>query len=125
MVLMPVSASITGPPPVKIACRLIFGPEASFSQIDGGASARVTRWRATLSRLGIQQHIAQSCSTLPTQLCSFDICRRAGTNHTRLLFPGSDGLDYDLDARQCAFDLTLHALNLGLEECLQLLELGR
>jgi hypothetical protein len=39
--------------------------------------------------------------------------------------PGSNSLDYDLDARQCAFDFTLHPLNLGLEECLRLPKFGR
>src|ERR1700686_2860617 len=40
-------------------------------------------------------------------------------------FPGSYGLDDDVDPGQGAFDFTLHALNLALQECLQLLELGR
>ena len=40
-------------------------------------------------------------------------------------FPGSNGLDDDVDPGQGAFDFTLHALNLALQECLQLLELGR
>jgi hypothetical protein len=43
----------------------------------------------------------------PTQLCRFNICRRAHTNPARLFFPGSNGLNYDFDARQCAFDFTL------------------
>jgi hypothetical protein len=39
-------------------------------------------------------------------LCGFNICSRTNRAH-----PGSNSLDYDLDARQCAFDFTLHPLN--------------
>jgi hypothetical protein len=53
-------------------------------------------------------------------LCGFNICSRTNRAH-----PGSNSLDYDLDARQCAFDFTLHPLNLGLEESLQLPKFGR
>src|SRR5262244_2673929 len=55
-----------------------------------------------------------------TKLCGFNICSRTKRAH-----PGSNSLDYDLDARQCAFDFTLHPLNLGLEECMQLPKFGR
>ena len=40
-------------------------------------------------------------------------------------FPGSNGLHYNLDPRQCALDFTLHAGNLGIQKRLQLLEFGR
>jgi hypothetical protein len=66
----------------------------------------------------------------PTRLRGFDICSRAPSKRAsacwwRCGFPGTNGLDYDLDSGQCAFDFTLHAPNLGLKECLQLLEFGR
>src|SRR5262249_45940677 len=37
----------------------------------------------------------------PTKLCGFNICSRTNPAH-----PGSNSLDYDLDAHQCAFDFT-------------------
>ena len=40
-------------------------------------------------------------------------------------FPGSNGLHYNLDPRQCTLDFTLHAGNLGIQKRLQLLEFGR
>ncbi len=40
-------------------------------------------------------------------------------------FPGSNGLHYNLDPRQCALDFSLHAGNLGIQKRLQLLEFGR
>jgi hypothetical protein len=70
----------------------------------------------------------------PMRVGGFNVCHRARTNRAdacwrrywhRGGFPGSNGLDYDVDSVQCAFDFTLHALNLGLQECLQLLEFGR
>jgi len=36
--------------------------------------------------------------------------------------PGSNGLHYNLDSRQCALDFTLHTLNLGVQKRLQFLE---
>src|SRR5258708_18663071 len=41
------------------------------------------------------------------------------------LFPYTTLFRSALDARQCAFDFTLHPLNLGLEESLQLPKFGR
>ena len=40
-------------------------------------------------------------------------------------FPGSNGLHYNLDPRQCTLDFTLHAGNLGIQKRLQFLEFGR
>src|ERR1700686_4151733 len=68
------------------------------------------------------------------RLCRFNIVGRPRSNRARVCwsrqrhrdrFPGSNGLDDDVDPGQGAFDLSLHALNLALQECLQLLELGR
>jgi hypothetical protein len=66
----------------------------------------------------------------PTRLRGFNNAGRACTKRAgrrcwhRHGFPGSNGIDYDLDSGQCAFDFTLHALYLGLQECLQLLDFG-
>jgi hypothetical protein len=59
----------------------------------------------------------------PTRLRGFNICRRARPNRTdacwrgyrdRGAFPGSNGLNYDFDSGQRAFDFILHARNLRL-----------
>jgi hypothetical protein len=65
-------------------------------------------------------HSRESCSTVTDEIVRIQYLPRTNRAH-----PGSNSLDYDLDARQCAFDFTLHPLNLGLEECLQVPKFGR
>jgi hypothetical protein len=65
-------------------------------------------------------HSREGCSTVTDEIVRIQYLPRTNRAH-----PGSNSLDYDLDARQCAFDFTLHPLNLGLEECLQVPKFGR
>ena len=59
-------------------------------------------------------HSRKSCSTVTDEIVRIQYLL---PHEPRA--PGSNSLDCDLDARQCAFDFTLHPLNLGLEESLQ------
>ena len=54
-----------------------------------------------------------------------DVALVGGAGEIGGAFPGSNGLHYNLDSRQCALDFTLHAGNLGIQKRLQFLEFGR
>src|ERR1700680_5245722 len=97
------------------------------------------RWMTRLSQRawnaapGLQKQSGYAPRSAP-RLRRFNIVGRPCSNRARVCrsrqrhrdrFPGSNGLDDDVDPGQGAFDFSLHALNLALQECLQLLELGR
>src|SRR5262252_8877618 len=88
----------------------------SLPQGTRARTKRVVRIMVCIARSIRKRAVQRS----PTKLCGFNICSRTNRAH-----PGSNSLDYDLDARQCAFDFTLPPLNLGLEECSQLPKFGR
>src|SRR5262249_60173066 len=76
--------------------------------------------RRILFELNLDHRRRCAASTL------FYVCRRARTDNPSACWrcrrdggaPRSNGLDYDFDSGQCAFDFTLHALDLGLQKFL-------
>ena len=89
------------------------------------------RSRPTFKTLVILRRLA---ARSPARLGDFNISRRRraagagscwrGERHGAA-FPRSNGVDDDPDSGERALDLTLHALNLGIEKSLQLLQLRR